>query len=657
MKRITGFFLALVMVMGFLPLNPTVSYANDSVNGDAKIKIDDIHFQDANFRKYVSDRSIDENGDGYLTKDELDKVKKISIIKKSVSSLKGIEHFKNLETLDCSDNKLTSLDLSHNTDLSALNCSLNKLTSLDLSHNTDLSALNCSSNHLTSLDVSKNTGLVVLYCGNQQYDIIVDKNTRKFEYSKFPGQFKKEKATIQSGATFNDDALTVDSNTPKEVTYKYKVSDTREMDVKLNVTYFDPGNGDVEINDKNFPDKKFRDYVSRNFDGNKKGYLTKTELDSVTKIDIRHQSVSDLKGIEHFKNLTELDCSYNNLTSLDVSNNTKLEKLHCHNNQLEGLDLSKNTKLTALGCSDNKLTSLNVSKNTKLITLICFNNRLTSLNVSNNTELTKLSCSENKLEGLDISKNAKLITLSCSINNLTSLNVSNTTELTTLWCAKNNLTSLNVSKNKKLTELSCHHNNLTSLDVSKNTKLTQLRCSNQQYNITVDKGKREFEYSKFPGQFKKEKATIQSGATFNDDALTVDSNTPKEVTYKYKVSDTREMDVKLNVTYIEFNPAPRLQPEIPAPKPQPKTPAPIPAPKPQSETPAPKPEVKPQSETPAPKPQPETSAPKLQPEKHSGMMPQTGESASFEGLLAALGFSIAELAILRKKKMMKGNNK
>ena len=622
MKRITGFFLALVMVMGFLPLNPTVSYANDSVNGDAKIKIDDIHFQDANFRKYVSDRSIDENGDGYLTKDELDKVKKISIIKKSVSSLKGIEHFKNLETLDCSDNKLASLDLSHNT---------------------DLSALNCSSNHLTSLDVSKNTGLVVLYCGNQQYDIIVDKNTRKFEYSKFPGQFKKEKATIQSGATFNDDALTVDSNTPKEVTYKYKVRDTREMDVKLNVTYFDPGNGDVEINDKNFPDKKFRDYVSRNFDGNKKGYLTKTELDSVTKIDIRHQSVSDLKGIEHFKNLTELDCSYNNLTSLDVSNNTKLEKLHCHNNQLEGLDLSKNTKLTALGCSDNKLTSLNVSKNTKLITLICFNNRLTSLNVSNNTELTKLSCSENKLEGLDISKNAKLITLSCSINNLTSLNVSNTTELTTLWCAKNNLTSLDVSKNKKLTELSCHHNNLTSLDVSKNTKLTQLRCSNQQYNITVDKGKREFEYSKFPGQFKKEKATIQSGATFNDGALTVDSNTPKEVTYKYKVRDNKEMDVKLNVTYIEFNPAPRLQPEIPAPKPQ-------------SETPAPKPEVKPQSETPAPK-QPETSAPKPQPEKRIGMMPQTGESASFEGLLAVLGFSITGLAILRKKKMMKGNNK
>ncbi|PZO96738.1 MAG: pilus assembly protein PilY, partial [Gardnerella vaginalis] len=77
----------------------------------------------------------------------------------------------------------------------------------------------------------------------------------------------------------------------------------------------------------------------------------------------------------------------------------------------------------------------------------------------------------------------------------------------------------------------------------------------------------------------------------------------------------------------------------PAPKPAP-TPAPTP-------TPAPKP-----APTPAPTP---TPAPKPQPEKHIGMIPKTGESASFEGLLAAIGFSIAGLAILRKKKMMEEN--
>ena len=50
-----------------------------------------------------------------------------------------------------------------------------------------------------------------------------------------------------------------------------------------------------------------------------------------------------------------------------------------------------------------------------------------------------------------------------------------------------------------------------------------------------------------------------------------------------------------------------------------------------------------------------TPAPQPQPEKHVGMISKTGESASFAGLLAALGFSIAGLAILRKKKMMEEN--
>ena len=50
-----------------------------------------------------------------------------------------------------------------------------------------------------------------------------------------------------------------------------------------------------------------------------------------------------------------------------------------------------------------------------------------------------------------------------------------------------------------------------------------------------------------------------------------------------------------------------------------------------------------------------TDARKAQPKKHIGMIPKTGESASFAGLIAALGFSLAGLAILRKKKMMEEN--
>lgn len=89
-------------------------------------------------------------------------------------------------------------------------------------------------------------------------------------------------------------------------------------------------------------------------------------------------------------------------------------------------------------------------------------------------------------------------------------------------------------------------------------------------------------------------------------------------------------------------PAPTLDPTPNPPAPTPNPPAPTPDPTPNPPT----PELKPQPETPAPKPWPE---------KRIGMIPKTGGSASFASLLAALGFSIAGLAILRKKKMMEEN--
>ena len=83
-----------------------------------------------------------------------------------------------LTDLDCFNNQLTSLDLSQNTALTKLDCSWNQLTSLDLSQNTPLAELNCFNNQLTSLDVSKNTALESLDCSsNQLTSLDLSKNT------------------------------------------------------------------------------------------------------------------------------------------------------------------------------------------------------------------------------------------------------------------------------------------------------------------------------------------------------------------------------------------------------------------------------------------------------------------------------------------------
>ncbi len=236
---------------------------------------------------------------------------------------------------------------------------------------------------------------------------------------------------------------------------------------------------DVEINETNFPDESFRNWLLER-DYGSDAVLTNAEIAEVTSINVASMNIRSLKGIEYFTALEKLWCSLNQLTSLDVSKNTALTRLNCEGNQLTSLDVSKNTKLTFLSCSLNPLTSLDVSKNTALTELYCNNNPLTSLDVSGNTALTELYCDNNQLTSLDVSGCTALKTLWCNNNQLTSLDVSGNTALTTLWCSYNQLTSLDVSKNTALTSLYCYSNRLTSLDVSKNTKLHYLCCYNNQ---------------------------------------------------------------------------------------------------------------------------------------------------------------------------------
>lgn len=174
---------------------------------------------------------------------------------------------------------------------------------------------------------------------------------------------------------------------------------------------------EIAINEENFPDENFRAYLMSQSYG-KDGIITEEEIKNVVRIDVREKNITNLKGIEYFTALTDLNCSWNQLTSLDGAKNTALTKLDCSSNQLTNLDVSKNTALTVLGCERNQLTSLDVSKNTDLTGLWCRYNQLTSLDVSKNTALTGLYCSSNQLTNLDVSKNTTLTSLVCCNNKI-----------------------------------------------------------------------------------------------------------------------------------------------------------------------------------------------------------------------------------------------
>ena len=286
----------------------------------------------------------------------------------------------------------------------------------------------------------------------------------------------------------------------------------------------------VTIDNTNFPDANFRTVVKK-FDTNQDSSLSDTEIAAVKKINCSNKGITNLKGIEYFTSLNILWCTDNQLTALDVSENTALTKLNCCFNKLTSLDVSKNTALTILECNANRLTALDVSKNTALTELNCSVNKLTSLDVSKNTALTELYCNDNQLTSLDVSKNTALTKLNCSINKLTALDVSKNTALTKLNCSINKLTSLDVSKNMALTELYCNDNQLTSLDLSNTNIMNDPNCGNNIYQIVVDNDP-TFDLSILPGNFVVANASDWSGGTVSGNMLTVDSG-KDTVTYKY----------------------------------------------------------------------------------------------------------------------------
>jgi hypothetical protein len=129
-----------------------------------------VYIPDANFKAYlVGNPDINTNGDTEIQVSEASAFGGIiDCSNQNISDLTGIEAFTALTILYCSQNQLTSLDVSQNTALTGFACPGNQLTSIDVSQNTALTVLNCSYNQLTSLDLSNNIDLDRLYCWNNQ---------------------------------------------------------------------------------------------------------------------------------------------------------------------------------------------------------------------------------------------------------------------------------------------------------------------------------------------------------------------------------------------------------------------------------------------------------------------------------------------------------
>ena len=798
-RRGLSAFLAMAMCFGLLPATAWAA--------EEGVAIDESNFPNKTFRNYIQ-KVFDKDNNDFFSADEIAAVTELTFQYPDdpntgvagITSLKGIEYFTALTSLDCSYQDLTELDLSRNTGLTSVLCYGNQLTELDLSANTQLIELDCSSNEITHLDVSSNHNLEKLSCYHNRLTSLDLSRNNKLTYiycdSWCPiepdenntinlAELDVDKTSDWVGGKVENGILTIDEGA-KKVTYNYQCGNNIEMHVILHIHIYDdsweynanehwkkctnfctganqgmiksphdykggntcsicgyvnaadtyavtvevdghgtagaspafaktdetvtltaipdtgyafktwevirggvaitndtfimpaqpvtvkavfqektaapvisPNGGSfndtetvtltcdtegawiyytingvkshyrdpftltesanitawaekmgkadsdivtaafikivdgVAVDTFNFPDKNFRDVV-KTFDTDDNNILSDTEIAAVKKIDCKGRAITNLKGIEYFTALEYLYCSKNELTALDLRQNTELKELNCSTNLLTALDLSQNPNLTRVICSENALTALNLSSNSKLTNLNASGN-IREITLTGNTfDLSSLpGFDASRMSGLTGSKvsgstltvdgNAAVVTYSYDLGYTgTELDDEEKDVIFTLAIAgrgtdidinKTNFPDkdfrellldkeANIDRNQdgklstweialvqdidvydmeiadltgieyftELKYLDCAGNHLTSLDLSRNTKLAELDAKNNTYTITPVNDR--FYLASLPAGFDVAKTSHWQGGTVSGNILTINSDVD-EVTYDY----------------------------------------------------------------------------------------------------------------------------
>ena len=367
-KRILSIVLCLVMVFSLLPFTASAASA---------MPINEETFPDPVFREYV----LKIVGSSVLTEEKARQIEVLDVsasnIKKvlgdrdPITSLRGIRYLKYVKDLNCSGQKLTTLNLELNSRVEKLNCSGNQLTGLWLDpRGNSLKYLTCSVNELTALDLSKSSELTELSCSsNKLTSLDLSANTK-----------------LQQINASSNKLTALDVRQLPELTHLYLW-----------------GNHDLKSID-----------VSKN---------PKLEFLSVS-----HCKLTSL-NVSNNRKLVELFVDNNQLTALDVRSNYMLKTLYCYENQITALDLSSNVSLEDLGVNDNPITELDLRAQSNLQKLSCYKMKLTKLDVDRCPKLRRLYCNDNQIETLDLRSNKKLQTLYCQNNRLSWLDLSSNTAL------------------------------------------------------------------------------------------------------------------------------------------------------------------------------------------------------------------------------------
>ena len=238
--------------------------------------------------------------------------------------------------------------------------------------------------------------------------------------------------------------------------------------------------GEIELSAEQFPDQVILTFAGTcDKDGN--GSLSEAECMEVEELAMPNAGITDLKGVENFRNLQRVDVSQNAIGDFaPVKDLSSLQILKVNGNAASVLDVTGCSSLKKLYAQNSTFSELHVTGLGSLEEVRIENNHLTDLDLTGLTSLRALSCYGNQLHTLDARPAAALEVLQADSNGMESLLVEGLGNLKTLHCQNNNLQQISLSGLGALEEFNAANNSLTELIVDEASALKTVLAGNNQ---------------------------------------------------------------------------------------------------------------------------------------------------------------------------------
>ena len=153
------------------------------------------------------------------------------------------------------------------------------------------------------------------------------------------------------------------------------------------------------------PDTAFEEaLIELNLDDELDGSVPTENIEDVMDLVLNNKGISDLTGIEGFRNLYNLWLNGNQLSAIDLSENNRVKFVFLEGNNVSAIEVGNLANLEKLDLSGNDVSQIDVTNNQQLQFLRLDGNNISQLDVSNNPELFTLEVLNNPLNCIKVSE-------------------------------------------------------------------------------------------------------------------------------------------------------------------------------------------------------------------------------------------------------------